>query len=358
MLAKAKWLSFCLTFFLSSLSLSSLSLWRLFVLLFSLHSGRGERVQLVSPFYCLNPAPVLPTMSTGYYDEIGDPLPPDQPTFRPFTRQSLAAIHARISEKKSKNVDEQQVSLILLYLYSIPRSHLFSSFNCQSHLGRFDGATLYSLVLLKHHDDAQANPMLEAGLPLPRPLERNFPADLLATPIEDIDPFYQDQPVRTYLYLFVFLLLFLHSLGLPWVSCLTCLFLLLPSHQILPFKTFVVISKGKDIFRFSATKALFLLDPFHPVRRVAIYMLVHPAFSMLVILTILTNCFFMIFSNEANEAIEQTEYVLSSTVLHYSLLYFNAQTLPVTLLQAPLTNPSNSFLVSLSQNHLHYHLHI
>lgn len=116
-LAKAKCLSFCLTFFLSS-SLS-LSTWRLFVLLsFPLHSGRGERVQLVGPFYCLNPAPLLPTMSTGYYDEIGDPLPPDQPTFRPFTRQSLAAINARISEKKSKNVDEQQVSH-LIYISTV-----------------------------------------------------------------------------------------------------------------------------------------------------------------------------------------------------------------------------------------------
>lgn len=37
--------------------------------------------------------------------------------------------------------------------------------------------------------------MMEAGLPLPRPLERNFPPDLLATPIEDIDPYYADQPV-------------------------------------------------------------------------------------------------------------------------------------------------------------------
>ena len=53
-----------------------------------------------------------PTMSTGFYDESGDPLPPEQPTFRPFTRQSLAAINARRAEKKSKSADEQQVSVI------------------------------------------------------------------------------------------------------------------------------------------------------------------------------------------------------------------------------------------------------
>ena len=37
--------------------------------------------------------------------------------------------------------------------------------------------------------------MMEQGLPIPRALERNFPSDLIATPIEDIDPYYEDQPV-------------------------------------------------------------------------------------------------------------------------------------------------------------------
>lgn len=75
-------------------------------------------------------------------------------------------------------------------------------------------------------------------------------------------------------------------------------------------QTFVVISKGKDIFRFSASKSLYLLDPFHPVRRVAIYMLVHPLFSFLVIVTILVNCIIM--TLPPNDAIEQTELVLFS----------------------------------------------
>lgn len=70
-------------------------------------------------------------------------------------------------------------------------------------------------------------------------------------------------------------------------------------------QTFVVISKGKDIFRFSASKSLYVLDPFHPVRRVAIYMLVHPLFSFLVIVTILVNC--VIMTLPPNDAIEQTE---------------------------------------------------
>ena len=37
---------------------------------------------------------------------------------------------------------------------------------------------------------------MEAGLPIPRALERNFPMELVATPIEDIDPYYGDRRVR------------------------------------------------------------------------------------------------------------------------------------------------------------------
>jgi voltage-gated sodium channel type II alpha len=71
------------------------------------------------------------------------------------------------------------------------------------------------------------------------------------------------------------------------------------------WQTFVVISKGKDIFRFSATDAMWLLSPFNPIRRVAIYVLVHPLFSFFIILTILTNCILMIMP--PNAFIESTE---------------------------------------------------
>lgn len=37
--------------------------------------------------------------------------------------------------------------------------------------------------------------MLEAGLPLPRGLQREFPSELIATPIEDIDKYYQNKLV-------------------------------------------------------------------------------------------------------------------------------------------------------------------
>ncbi|XP_054246078.1 sodium channel protein type 5 subunit alpha-like [Indicator indicator] len=75
--------------------------------------------------------------------------------------------------------------------------------------------------------------------------------ELIGEPLEDIDPFYNDR------------------------------------------KTFIVLNKGKTIFRFSATPALYILSPFHPVRRAAIKILVHSLFSMFIMCTILTNCVFM-----------------------------------------------------------------
>ncbi|XP_009873064.1 PREDICTED: sodium channel protein type 5 subunit alpha-like isoform X2 [Apaloderma vittatum] len=77
------------------------------------------------------------------------------------------------------------------------------------------------------------------------------PPELIGEPLEDLDPFYNDR------------------------------------------KTFIVLNKGKTIFRFSATPALYILSPFHPVRRAAIKILVHSLFSMFIMCTILTNCVFM-----------------------------------------------------------------
>ncbi|XP_062424761.1 sodium channel protein type 5 subunit alpha-like isoform X1 [Rhea pennata] len=77
------------------------------------------------------------------------------------------------------------------------------------------------------------------------------PPELIGEPLEDLDPFYSDR------------------------------------------KTFVVLNKGKTIFRFSATPALYILSPFHPIRRTAIKILVHSLFSMFIMCTILTNCVFM-----------------------------------------------------------------
>ncbi|EFX81393.1 hypothetical protein DAPPUDRAFT_50150 [Daphnia pulex] len=114
----------------------------------------------------------------------------------------------------------------------------------------------------------KADPTLEQGMPLPIRLNAVYSPELTAVPIEDIDPYYKNQ------------------------------------------RTFVVISKGKDIFRFSATDAMWLLSPFNPIRRVAIYVLVHPLFSFFIILTILTNCILMIMP--PNAFIESTEVIFTS----------------------------------------------
>uniref|UniRef100_A0A5F5PN95 Sodium channel protein n=1 Tax=Equus caballus TaxID=9796 RepID=A0A5F5PN95_HORSE len=91
---------------------------------------------------------------------------------------------------------------------------------------------------------------LQASKKLPD-LYGNPPRELIGEPLEDLDPFYSTQ------------------------------------------KTFIVLNKGKTIFRFSATNALYILSPFHPIRRAAVKILVHSLFSMLIMCTILTNCVFM-----------------------------------------------------------------
>ena len=42
--------------------------------------------------------------------------------------------------------------------------------------------------------------------------------------------------------------------------------------------------------RFSATKAMWILSPFHPIRRIALTVFTHPMFGFAIITTILVNC--------------------------------------------------------------------
>ncbi|XP_064475313.1 sodium channel protein para-like isoform X2 [Ornithodoros turicata] len=164
------------------------------------------------------------------------------PLFRPFTRESLAAQEARIAEEAARKALQQQ---------------------------RIDEGIPAGEDYVHHpREPRDPDPALEAGGPLPRRIIGEFPPELIATPIEDIDKFYENK------------------------------------------RTFVVISKNKDIFRFSSTDALFLLSPFNPVRRLAICILVHPIFSFLVIVTILVNCVLMTMPN--NETIENTETIFTT----------------------------------------------
>ncbi|XP_017493920.1 PREDICTED: sodium channel protein type 2 subunit alpha-like, partial [Rhagoletis zephyria] len=187
------------------------------------------------------------------------PVPQPQNSFRPFTRESLEGIKRRIREENARKLQMQQAQ---------EAAH--------------------------QQEPSEPDAMLEAGLPLPRALQREFPPELIATPIDDIDKYYQNK------------------------------------------MTFTVISKSKDIFRFSATKSLWILDPFNPIRRVAIYMLVHPLFSFLVILTILVNCILMTFPPE--ESIERTEIIFTTIYTFESCLKVAARGFilePFTYLRDP-----------------------
>nr|XP_010304588.1 PREDICTED: sodium channel protein type 3 subunit alpha-like [Balearica regulorum gibbericeps] len=111
----------------------------------------------------------------------------------------------------------------------------------------------------EHTDDddengPKPNSDLEAGKTLPF-IYGDIPPGMVSEPLEDLDPYYINQ------------------------------------------KTFIVLNKGKAIFRFSATSALYILTPFNPIRKIAIKILVHSLFSMLIMCTILTNCVFMTMSN-------------------------------------------------------------
>uniref|UniRef100_A0A3Q1GNM6 Sodium channel protein n=1 Tax=Acanthochromis polyacanthus TaxID=80966 RepID=A0A3Q1GNM6_9TELE len=98
---------------------------------------------------------------------------------------------------------------------------------------------------------------LEAGKPLPF-IFGDPPPDLLNTPLEELDPFYQ-------------------------------------SH-----KTFIVLSKGNVIYRFNAEPACYLLSPFNPLRTFRIdflFLNTKTLFSLFIMVTILTNCVFMTMSD-------------------------------------------------------------
>ncbi|KAL7370421.1 hypothetical protein ABVT39_028222 [Epinephelus coioides] len=138
------------------------------------------------------------------------------------------------------------------------------------------------------------NSDLEAGKSLPF-IYGDIPPGLVSTPLEDLDPFYSNE------------------------------------------KTFIVLNRGKAIFRFNATPALYILNPFNPLRRVAIRVLpkavnaqkprcsvvfldsVSTMFSMLIMFTILTNCAFMTLSNPPEWA-KNVEYTFTGIYTFESLI--------------------------------------
>ncbi|XP_055364933.1 sodium channel, voltage gated, type VIII, alpha subunit b isoform X2 [Betta splendens] len=124
-------------------------------------------------------------------------------------------------------------------------------------------------------NEPKPNSDLEAGKSLPF-IYGDIPDGMASTPLEDLDPFYLNQ------------------------------------------KTFIVLNKGKTIFRFSATPSLYILSPFNLLRRIAIKILIHSLFSMIIMCTILTNCIFMTFSDPP-EWSKQVEYTFTGIYTFESL---------------------------------------
>ncbi|KAM9799338.1 sodium channel, voltage gated, type VIII, alpha subunit b isoform 4-T6 [Syngnathus typhle] len=169
--------------------------------------------------------------------------PPGPDSFKKFTPESLANIEKRINEEKNKKPAK-------------PRSD-------SSHRDTSDD------------NEPKPNRDLEAGKSLPL-IYGDIPKGLVATPLEDLDPYYVNQ------------------------------------------KTFIVLNKGKTIFRFSATPSLYIISPFNIFRRIAIKILIHSLFSMIIMCTILTNCIFMTFSDPP-EWSKQVEYTFTGIYTFESL---------------------------------------
>ncbi|XP_060983795.1 sodium channel protein type 11 subunit alpha [Dama dama] len=166
---------------------------------------------------------------------------PDGRNFRPFTPDTLAAIKKRIAIQKEKKKSKDQKA-------------------------------------------AEPKPRPQLDLKVSRKLPMlygDIPRDLIAKPLEDLDPFYSNH------------------------------------------ETFMVLNKKRTIYRFSAKRALFILGPFNSVRSLAIRISVHSLFSMFIICTVITNCVFMALAHQKssiNKKVDNAEYVFTGIYLFEALV--------------------------------------
>ncbi|XP_074168980.1 sodium channel protein type 11 subunit alpha [Rhinolophus sinicus] len=166
---------------------------------------------------------------------------PDSRNFRPFTSDSLAAIEKRIAIEKEKKKLK-------------------------------DGTAA----------EPQLRPQLDlkASRKLPK-LYGDIPRELVAKPLEDLDPFYRNH------------------------------------------KTFMVLNKKRTIYRFSAKRALFILGPFNSIRSLAIRISVHSLFTMFIICTVVINCVFMASTHGKGSLglyIDNAEYVFTGIYIFEALI--------------------------------------
>ncbi|NXG22757.1 SCN5A protein, partial [Grallaria varia] len=107
----------------------------------------------------------------------------------------------------------------------------------------------------------------------------NPPPELIGEPLEDLDPYYKDH------------------------------------------KVFIVLNKKKTIFRFTATRALWILSPFHPIRRIAIKILVHSLFTLFIMCTIITNCVFMALTESSKTSSSPSSNILKYVEFTFTGIY-------------------------------------
>lgn len=142
-----------------------------------------------------------------------------------------------------------------------PGPHMFRLFNHQSllELDRLQEERKRTTEAggRLEEEPAAPNADLEAGKSLPL-IYGDPPAELLNTPLEDLDSFYFHT----------------HKVRLPLSHRQDFLSSSYIS-SVFSFQTFIVITKGKTIFRFNAEPACYTLSAFSRLRRAAIRILIH-----------------------------------------------------------------------------------
>lgn len=96
------------------------------------------------------------------------------PIFRPFTRESLAAIEARIAEETARAAQKGE------------EGEGEAEHRPPAHYDSDDGL--------------EPDPNLEVGMPVPKMMLAHLTPEVIATPLEEIDKFYENKRVSTTFY--------------------------------------------------------------------------------------------------------------------------------------------------------------
>ncbi|XP_071167182.1 sodium channel protein 1 brain-like isoform X15 [Mytilus edulis] len=202
----------------------------------------------------------------------------------PFGPASLTTAAFALAGKTEplKEPDERPESRIKEYTPESWKQQVEQAAAAQKKFEKTGGVAEAHLVdgELKFDDDEEEakkdrDPNLVEGNLLPVEYSDVFDNKLLGKPLEEIDKYMKDKSV------------------------------------VSPYSmTFIAVAprfKRKFIYRFTSEKALFLLTPWNPVRKLAVFIATNQFFDYVVILTILTNCVFMSLGPDSKAA-ETAEY--------------------------------------------------